>query len=343
MQLSYKKWNKKKGGSMFFEYPNLLYLEFLLIPFLALYIWREIKGSGPAIRLSTIAPWSGKGGSIKKAFRHLPFIFRFIAIAALIVAIARPRSSEDFEKIDTEGIDIVFALDISTSMLARDFKPDRISAAKDIAIEFIAQRPNDRMGVVVFAGESFTQCPLTTDRATLINLMKEIETGLIEDGTAIGNGLATAVARLKDSQAKSRVIILLTDGVNNRGEIAPLMAVEIAKTYGVRVYTIGIGAMGMAPYPVMTPFGVDIQQMQVEIDEPLLRQIAGDTGGKYFRATDNTKLLEIYGEINKMEKNKTQVDSFPIYKELFMKYALIALFALAFEIIFGLFVSRRIP
>lgn len=343
MQLSYKKWNKKKVDNMFFEYPDILYLEFLLIPILALYIWREIKGSEPTIRISSTAPWSGKGGRMKKSFRHLPFIFRLLAIAVIILAIARPRSSEDFERIDTEGIDIVFTLDISTSMLARDFRPDRISAAKDIAIEFIAQRPNDRMGVVVFAGESFTQCPLTTDRATLINLMKEIETGLIEDGTAIGNGLATAVARLKDSQAKSRVIILLTDGVNNRGEIAPLMAAEIAKTYGVRVYTIGVGAMGMAPYPVMTPFGVDIQQMQVEIDEPLLKQIAGDTGGKYFRATDNTKLLEIYSEINKMEKSKTEVDSFPIYKELFMKYALIALFVLALEIIFRLFVLRRIP
>jgi len=343
MQHSYKKWNKKKKDSMFFEYPNLLYLEFLLIPILALYIWREIKGAVPTIRISSISPWSGKGGGTKKSLRHLPFIFRFIAIAVIILAIARPRSSEDFERVNSEGIDIVFALDISTSMLARDFKPDRISAAKDIAIEFIAQRPNDRMGVVVFAGESFTQCPLTTDRATLINLMKEIETGLIEDGTAIGNGLATAVARLKDSQAKSRVIILLTDGVNNRGEIAPLMAAEIAKTYGVRVYTVGVGAMGMAPYPVMTPYGVDIQQMQVEIDEPLLRQIAEDTGGKYFRATDNTKLLEIYSEINKMEKSKTEVDSFPIYKELFMNYALIVLIALALEIIFRLFVLRRIP
>ncbi len=228
-------------------------------------------------------------------------------------------------------------------MLARDFNPDRISAAKDIAIEFISQRPNDRMGVVVFAGESFTQCPLTTDRATLINLMKEVETGLIEDGTAIGNGLATAIARLKDSQAKSRVIILLTDGVNNRGEIAPMMATEIAKTYGVRVYTIGVGAMGVAPYPVMTPFGVQIQQVQVEIDEELLKQIAQQTGGKYFRATDNTKMLEIYSEINKMETSRTVVDSFPIYKELFMKYAIIALAALLFELLFRMFVIRRIP
>jgi len=327
---------------MFFEYPGLLYLEFILIPLIALYLWREFKGASPSLRVSATGPWMGNGGRVKKMMRHLPFILRCLALAAIIAAVARPRSSQNFEKVNAEGIDIVFALDISTSMLARDFNPDRISAAKDIAIEFIAQRPNDRMGIVVFAGESFTQCPLTTDRATLINMMKEVETGLIEDGTAIGNGLATAVSRLKDSKAKSRVIILLTDGVNNRGEIAPMMAVEIAKTYGIRVYTIGVGAMGMAPYPVMTPFGMEIQQVKVEIDEPLLQQIAEQTGGKYFRATDNTKLLEIYGEINKMEKNKTAVDSFPIYQELFMNFAWIALIAIAFEVLSRLFITRRI-
>jgi len=173
--------------------------------------------------------------------------------------------------------------------------------------------------------------------------MKEVQTGLIDDGTAIGNGLATSVARLKDSPAKSKVVILLTDGVNNCGEVSPLMAAEIAKTYGVRVYTIGVGAMGTAPYPVMTPWGVELQQMQVEIDEPLLQEIAAQTGGKYFRATNNTKLMEIYGEINEMEKTKTTVDSFPVYSELFMRYALIALVALMLELIFRLFVIRRIP
>ncbi|GAB1374198.1 VWA domain-containing protein [Bacteroidales bacterium] len=327
---------------MFFEYPSILFLELLLIPVALLYLWRELKGGTPTLRVSISSPWRGKGGALKKYSRHLPFIARMIAIAALILAIARPRSSSDFEKVNTEGIDIVLTLDVSTSMLARDFKPDRISAAKDIAIEFIAQRPSDRMGVVVFAGESFTQCPLTTDRPTLINLLKEIETGLIEDGTAIGNGLATAVARLKDSPAPSRVVILLTDGVNNRGEITPLMAAEIAKTYGIRVYTIGVGAMGMAPYPVITPFGVEVQQVKVEIDEPLLQDIANQTGGKYFRATDNTKLLEIYGEINKMERSRTTVDSFPVYKELFMKFALIAMIFLLFELVIR-FVIRKLP
>jgi Ca-activated chloride channel family protein len=228
-------------------------------------------------------------------------------------------------------------------MLARDFTPDRINAAKDIAIEFIAQRPTDRMGIVVFAGESFTQCPLTTDRATLINLMKEVQTDLIEDGTAIGNGLATAVARMKDSDAKSRVVILLTDGVNNRGEITPAMAAEIAKTYGIRVYTIGIGANGTAPYPVMTPWGVEVRDVQVEIDEELLQEVAQTTGGRYFRATDNTKLMEIYGEINEMEKSRTTVDSFPIYKELFTRYAMVALVSLLLGLFVELFVIRRLP
>ena len=273
--------------------------------------------------------------------RHVPFLLRTAALVLIVIAIARPRSSEQIEKVDTEGIDIMLAMDVSTSMLARDLTPDRINASKDIAIEFISQRPSDRMGVVVFAGESFTQCPLTTDRATLINLMKEVQTDLIEDGTAIGNGLATAVARMKDSDAKSRVVILLTDGVNNRGEISPQMAAEIAKTYGVRVYTIGVGKEGMAPYPVMTPWGVEIQNVKVEIDEALLAQIAESTGGRYFRATDNTKLAEIYSEINKMEKVRTTVDSFPVYKELFGKFAVLALLAILLELVFNWFIIRR--
>ena len=328
---------------MFFEYENLLWLLLLLVPVVAVYIIREVKGLRPYVIVSSAMPWKYNGGKLKKAARHLPFICRVIALAAMILAIARPRSSSTFEKIDTEGIDIVLALDVSTSMLAMDFNPDRIGAAKDIAIQFIAERPSDRIGVVVFAGESYTQSPLTTDRATLINLIKEIECGIIEDGTAIGNGLATAVARLKDSQAKSRVVILLTDGVNNSGEISPQMAAEIAKTYGIRVYTIGVGAEGTAPYPVMTPFGVDVQQVEVEIDEQLLQNIAEGTDGKYFRATDNTKLLEIYGEINKMEKNRTMVDSFPIYKELFMYFALAALAAIVLEMLLVLFVTKQIP
>lgn len=328
---------------MFFEYPKILYLELILIPIIALYIFRELKGKVPVMVVASSVPFRGKGGWLNKILSHIPFVLRMLAIALIVVALARPRSSSDFSKVDTEGIDIVLALDVSTSMLAMDFKPNRIEAAKDIAIQFIAERPNDRIGIVVFAGESYTQSPLTTDRVTLINLMKEIETGLIEDGTAIGNGLANAVARLKDSESPSKVIILLTDGVNNRGEIAPQMAIEIAKTYGVRVYTIGVGAMGMAPYPVMTPFGADVRQMEVQIDEPLLKQIAEETGAAYFRATDNTKLMEIYTEINKMERIKTTVDSFPVYEELFMKFGTMALILLLLEMFLRLFVIRRLP
>lgn len=328
---------------MFFEYPALLWLLLLLFPIVAIYIYREYKGLRPWLKVSTIMPLSTKGGGIRRALRHIPFILTCVAIAAMVLAIARPRSSSTFEHVDTEGIDIILALDVSTSMLARDFTPDRINAAKDIAIRFVAERPSDRIGVVVFAGESYTQCPVTTDRATLINLIKEIECGLIEDGTAIGNGLATAVARLKDSDAKSKVIILLTDGVNNSGEISPKMAAEIAKTYGIRVYTIGVGAMGTAPYPYMTPYGPQLVNVEVQIDEPLLKEIAQGTDGKYFRATDNTKLLEIYGEINKMEKNKVQVDSFPLYKELYMPFALAALFALALGLVLKLFVIKYLP
>lgn len=329
---------------MFFEYPQLLYLEFILLPLLALYIWREIKGRTPSMTVSDIRPWTAaQTGKLKIWMRHLPFLFRMAALSLLIIAIARPRSSSTLQTTDTEGIDIVLALDISTSMLARDFTPDRINASKDIAIEFISQRPSDRMGVVVFAGESYTQAPLTTDRATLINLIKEIEVGLIDDGTAIGNGLATAVSRLKDSDAKSRVVILLTDGDNNCGEVAPQMAAEIAKTYGVRVYTIGVGKRGMAPYPVMTPFGVELHQVEVKIDEELLKNIADLTGGKYFRATDNTKLMEIYSEIDKMEKTRTKVDSFPVYEEKFMDFALAAMVLLLLEMFFRVFVTRKLP
>ena len=327
---------------MFFEYPGLLWLLALPLLLVAHYLWQELGGRRPHMRVSSLQPWLAGGRSTLAWLRHLPFILRIAALCLIIVAIARPRSSTETEKVDTEGIDIVFAMDVSTSMLARDFTPDRISAAKDIAVEFIAQRPSDRMGIVVFAGESYTQCPLTTDRATLINLMKDVQTDLIEDGTAIGNGLATAIARMMDSDAKSRGVILLTDGVNNRGEIAPATAAEIAKTYGVRVYTIGLGTQGEAPYPVMTPWGVEVRNMPVEIDEDLLKSVAEATGGRYFRATDNTKLAEIYSEINQMEKARTTVDSFPVYKELFGKYALWALVCLLLELVLKLLL-RRLP
>ena len=327
---------------MFFEYPKLLWLLLLPLLMVAHYLYLELKDRRPHLRVPSISPWKVGASRLTGILRHLPMVLRTAALCLLVVAIARPRSSRELERIDTEGIDIVLAMDVSTSMLARDFNPDRISAAKDIAIEFIAQRPSDRIGIVVFAGESYTQCPLTTDRATLINLIQDIQTGLIDDGTAIGNGLATAVGRMKDSDAKSRVVILLTYGVNNSGEIAPDTAAEIAATYGVRVYTIGVGANGTAPYPVITPWGVEMQSVQVEIDEDLLKRIASATGGRYFRATDNTKLAEIYSEISRMETTRTTIDSFPVYKELFGKYALAALICILAELVLFLF-RKRMP
>ena len=327
---------------MTFLNPGFFWLFIAVGLLVAHYVLLEVFGRHPHLRVSSAQPWKQGGFEPLAIVRHLPFALRVAALCLIIVALARPRSSSEVEKVDTEGIDIMLAMDVSTSMLARDFNPDRISAAKDIAIEFIAQRPSDRIGIVVFAGESFTQCPLTTDRATLINLMKEVSTDLIEDGTAIGNGLATAVARLSQSDAPSRVVILLTDGVNNRGEIAPETAAEIAKTYGVRVYTIGVGANGTAPYPVVTPWGTEMRKVPVEIDEDLLQKMASATGGRYFRATDNTKLAEIYGEIGKMEKARTTVDSFPVYKELYLRYALAALACLLLELLVRLFL-RRMP
>ena len=327
---------------MFFENPGLFFL--LAVPLLLVvhYVWMEVRGRRPHMRVSSLYPWAAGGSSVMEWLRHLPFVLRIAALCLIIVALARPRSSTETERVDTEGIDIVLAMDVSTSMLARDFEPDRISAAKNIAIEFISQRISDRMGIVVFAGESFTQCPLTTDRSTLINLMKDVQTDLIADGTAIGRGLATAVARLSESEAKSCVVILLTDGMNNSGEISPLNAAELAKMYGIRVYTIGVGKHGEAPYPVMTPWGVELRNMAVEIDEDLLKQIADETGGRYFRATDNTKLAEIYSEINQMEKARTTVDSFPVYKELFGKFAIWALLCLLLELALRLSI-RRLP
>lgn len=328
---------------MFFEYPKLLWL--LVVPGLMVlhYLWLELAKRHPHMRVSTSVPWLVHRTPFMSVLRHVPFVLRTFALVMIVIAIARPRSAGTMEKVDTEGIDIVLAMDVSTSMLARDLTPDRISASKDIAIEFISQRPSDRMGIVVFAGESFTQCPLTTDKRTLVNLMNEVTTDIIEDGTAIGNGLATAVARLSESDAKSRVVILLTDGVNNSGEVAPQMATEIAKQYGIKVYTIGVGKEGMAKYPVMTPWGVQLQDVKVEIDENLLKNIAQETGGKYFRATDNTKLAEIYNEINQMETGRTTITNAVVYEELYMKYVLWALAAFIVELLFNWFVIRRMP
>ena len=328
---------------MYLEYPGLMLL--LVVPALLIvhYIWMELAQRRPHLRVSTSIPWKLTGTPFMAWLRHLPFVLRIAAVVLVIIALARPRTYEKITEVDSEGIDIVMAMDVSTSMLARDLYPDRINASKEIATEFLDQRKSDRIGIVVFAGESFTQCPLTTDKRTLINLMNEISTDLLDDGTAIGNGLATAVLRLTESDAKSRVVILLTDGENNSGEVSPQTATEMAKLHGIRVYTIGVGKEGLAKYPVSTPWGTQLQDVQVKIDEPLLKSIAQETGGKYFRATDNTTLAEIYNEINQMETGRTTITNVVTYEELFMKYVLWALIALMCELLLDWFVIRRMP
>lgn len=315
-----------------FENPDFLYLLLLLPLMIAFYVFRQ-QNANASLRMPGLIQFDKAGMTFRHYLRYILFSFRTIATGLLIIVLARPQATDRFQNTTTEGIDIVLALDISGSMLARDFKPDRLEASKDVATEFISGRPYDRIGLVVFSGESFTQCPLTTDHAVLVNLLREIQSGMIEDGTAIGMGLATAVNRIRDSEAKSKVIILLTDGVNNRGEIAPATAADIAQTYGIRVYTIGVGTQGMAPYPVQTPFGMQYRDMPVEIDEDILKSIASSTGGKYFRATDNDKLLQVYAEIDKLEKSIIDVRQFSRKEEKFLIPALIAFCLVAFEVV----------
>ncbi len=325
-----------------FKNPDLFYLLLVLVPLALWYILRHKKNTA-SIQVSGTAAVIRAPRTLLHGLRHLPFILEMAAIALFIVVLARPQSTTSWENVTTEGIDIVVALDISTSMLAMDFSPNRLEAAKKVAMEFISGREHDRMGLVVFAGEAFTQCPLTTDRAVLLNLFGDIKTGLIEDGTAIGNGLATAVARLKDSDAVSRVIILLTDGENNRGEVAPLTAAEIAKTYGIRVYTVGVGSIGTAPYPVQTPFGTQVQDMEVRIDEGMLKQISQITDGQYFRATSNLKLAEIYQEIDQLEKSKIDVKEFSRRSEEFMPFALAGLLLMVAGLLLKTTLFRDLP
>jgi Ca-activated chloride channel family protein len=318
------------NGKAFAE-PLFLYLLVLVPAMIAFYILKQQKVTA-SLRMPGLQSFAEAGTTFRHYLRHILFALRTIAITLLIIVLARPQKTDKFQDVSTEGIDIVLTQDISGSMLSRDFKPDRLEAAKNIATEFISGRPYDRIGLVVFSGESFTQCPLTTDHAVLINLLREIQSGMIEDGTAIGMGLATAVNRIKDSPSKSKVIILLTDGVNNRGEIAPATAAGIAKTFGIRVYTIGVGTQGMAPYPVQTPYGIQYQDMPVEIDEGILKEIAQTTGGKYFRATDNDKLTQVYKEIDKLEKSKIDVKQFSRKEEKYLFPAIIAFFMLLIEI-----------
>jgi Ca-activated chloride channel family protein len=315
-----------------FEQPAFLYLLILVPPMIVFYVLRRNKSTA-SLRVSGLQQFENSRTTFRHFLRHVLFTFRTAAVSLLIIILARPQATNNFQDVSTEGIDIVLALDISGSMLSEDFKPNRLEASKNVATEFITGRPYDRIGLVIFSGESFTQCPLTTDHAVLINLLREIKSGMIEDGTAMGDGLATAVNRIKDAKGKSKVIILLTDGVNNMGLIAPLTASEIAKTYGIRVYTIGVGTQGVAPYPVQTPFGIQYQDIPVEIDEAILRQIAQMTDGRYYRATDNETLVKVYSEIDKMEKSRIDVRQFKVRDEKYLTFAIITFCLIISELI----------
>ena len=328
---------------MHFASPYYLWLLALIVPMIAYYVWRVRQG-GAAIQISTVEGVLRAPKSVRYYLRHLPFVLRTAAYALLVVALARPQGIEQNVRTSTEGIDIMLSIDVSGSMLARDFKPDRITAAKEVAASFISDRVGNRLGLVVFAGEAFTQSPLTTDQSTLQTLLARIRSGLIEDGTAIGNGLATAINRLRESEAKSKVIILLTDGINNRGEIAPMTAAEIARAQGIRVYTIGVGSRGTAPYPAVDMFGnMTFINQKVEIDEKTLTEIARLTGGRYFRATDKEKLQAIYDEINQLEKSRVEVTERITYHELFLGWVLAALALLTAELLLSNLVLKRIP
>ena len=329
---------------MEFASPKILWLLLLLIPLIAYYIYRTRQG-GAAVTVSTTAAVKRAPKTFRYYLRHVPFALRCGALALIVVAIARPQSAEHYTNTTTEGIDIVLAVDVSTSMLAKDFTPDRLSVAKEVASEFISDRTGDRIGLVVFAGESYTQSPLTTDQSSLQTLLGRVSSGVIEDGTAIGNGLATSINRLRESEAKSKVVILLTDGVNNRGEISPLTAAKIAKEMGIKVYTIGIGRRGTAPYPVFDERGreVDVVNMKVEIDEKMLRDIAEQTSGEYFRATDKQTLEAVYERINQLEKSKVEVENRTTLHEEFLVFVLWALFALLLEFIINRILLNRLP
>ena len=326
---------------MQFLNPKILYLLAVLIAIVAYYL---IAGRRRAtMRVSTLQR-GRMPRTLRYYLKHLPLVLRLLAVAAGIVALARPVEEHSSTETSTEGIDIVLAMDISGSMLARDFEPDRITAAKQMASEFASARVGDRISVVAFAGEAFTQCPLTTDKASVGTMLARLRSGIVDDGTAIGNGLATAINRLRESGAKSKVVVLLTDGVNNRGQISPTMAAEIARDMGVKVYTIGVGTMGQALMPAVDMFGNEtFVKADVEIDEPLLRSIAKTTGGEYFRAVDNKALSDIYARINEMEKSEVHITHYTSYEELYFRWVLLALLLLALEFVVERVLLNRIP
>lgn len=332
---------------MIFANIEYLFLLLLLIPYIVWYILKR-KKSEATLQVSDTRVYAHAPKSYKLYLLHAPFILRLIAITMIIIVLARPQTTDNWQNTEVEGIDIMLVMDVSTSMLAEDLKPNRLEAAKEVASEFINGRPNDNIGLTIFAGESFTQCPLTVDHSVLLNLFNNIscdiaQKGLIKDGTAIGMGIANAVTRLKGSKAKSKVIILLTDGTNNMGDISPLTAAEIAKSFGIRIYTIGVGTNGMAPYPYPTVAGIQYVQMPVEIDESTLTQIAGTANGNYFRATSNSKLKEVYHEIDKLEKTKLNVKEYSKRQEEYQWFALIAFLCILTEVLLRNSILKKIP
>lgn len=332
---------------MVFANIEYLFLLLLLIPYIVWYFVKR-KRTEPTMQVSTTRMYMNAPRSWKLYLLHAPFVLRIVAFVMIVLVLARPQTTNNWQNTEIEGIDIMMAVDVSTSMLAEDLKPNRLEAAKAVASEFINGRPNDNIGLTIFAGEAFTQCPLTVDHGVLLNLFHSIrgdiaQRGLIEDGTAIGMGLANAISRLKDSKAKSKVIIILTDGSNNRGDISPLTAAEIAKQFGIRVYTIGVGTNGTAPYPMPTYAGVQYVNIPVEIDEKTLSQIAGTTDGNYFRATSNSKLKEVYKEIDKLEKTKLNVKEFSKREEAFLPFALMAFLCVLLELVLRNTVLKKIP
>ncbi len=334
---------------MIFDYFNdisfgqpLFFSLFAIIPFLIFWKFSKGKKQVAALNISSTKGLSNSR-SWKNMFQQFPFIFRILALSCIIIALARPQIKFDETQTEGEGVDIILCIDVSGSMTAQDFSPNRMEAAKKVAEDFVDNRPSDRIGVVIFAGESFTQCPLTTDHDVLKAQIQQIRNGLLEDGTAIGSGLATGVDRLRNSKSKSKVIILLTDGVNNGGLIDPSTAREIAKTFKVKVYTIGVGTDGFAPTPVSTPMGIVMQNEKVAIDEKLLQNIASETGGKYFRATDNRSLNNIYKEIDGLEKSKVEITTFHRFTEKFYPLIFIAMGLLLIEIILRYTLFKKFP
>ncbi|KAA6345364.1 hypothetical protein EZS27_007081 [termite gut metagenome] len=327
---------------MTFANIEYLFLLFLLIPYILWYIAKRKKNEA-TLQVSDTQVYAQAPKSYKLYLLHFPFILRIIALILIIIVLARPQTTNSWQQREIEGIDIMLAIDISTSMLAEDLKPNRLEAAKDVAAAFINGRPNDNIGLTLFAGESFTQCPLTVDHTVLLNLFSGIKCGIIEDGTAVGMGIANAVTRLKDSKAKSKIIILLTDGTNNKGDISPLTAAEIAKSFDIRVYTIGVGTNGNAPYPYPTATGIQYINMPVEIDEKTLTQIAINTDGNYFRATSNSKLKEVYIEIDKLEKTKLNVTEYNKRYEGYRIFALIAFLCILLEVVLRNSILKKIP